>query len=75
MSSDSGDSEIRAIEQVIGALEPLDEDARERVLEYAFKRLGIDGIDKPRAQQAPIAPQAAPPSPPITGAKRHKGSP
>jgi hypothetical protein len=64
MSSDSGDSEIRAIEQVIGALEPLDEDARERVLEYAFKRLGIDGIDKPLAQPAPTASPAAPPSPP-----------
>lgn len=67
MSSDSGDSEIRAIEQVISALEPLEEDARERVLEYAFKRLGIDAIDKPPAQLAPIAPQTAPPSPPTIG--------
>jgi hypothetical protein len=41
MSSTSGDAEIRAIEQVIEALEPLENSARERVLEYAFKRLGI----------------------------------
>jgi hypothetical protein len=67
MSSDSGDAEIRAIEQVIGALDPLDADARERVLEYAFKRLGIDGMDGPQVQPNPIIPQVAPPSPILTG--------
>jgi hypothetical protein len=44
MSASTGDAEIGAIEQVIGALEPLDDQARSRVLEYAFKRLGIDEI-------------------------------
>jgi hypothetical protein len=67
MSSDSGDAEIRAIEQVIGALDPLDADARERVLEYAFKRLGIDGMDRPQVQPNPIIPQVAPPSPILPG--------
>lgn len=59
MPSDSGDSEIRAIEQVIGALEPLESDARTRVLDYAFKRLGIDE-SQPALQ--PLVPEPEPPS-------------
>jgi hypothetical protein len=45
MASDTGDAEIRSLEQVIEALEPLDAAARSRVLDYAFKRLGINGIE------------------------------
>lgn len=35
------DEELAAITQVIGALEPLDELARSRVLDYVFRRLGL----------------------------------
>ena len=35
------DPEIRAIEAVVEVLEPLDPEARERVIEYTFRRLGI----------------------------------
>jgi hypothetical protein len=35
------DSEITALETVIQALEPLSDDARGRVLEYTFRRLGM----------------------------------
>ena len=41
MSEPSGDAELQAIQQLISALEPLDRDARTRVLEYVFGRLGI----------------------------------
>jgi hypothetical protein len=64
MPSTSGDSEIQAIEQVIGALDPLDADARTRVLEYAFKRLGINGFDLPTATPAPdLTPSTQTPAP------------
>ncbi|MFL5872740.1 MAG: hypothetical protein ACJ75T_04570 [Solirubrobacterales bacterium] len=56
----SGDTEIAAIEQVIEALDPLDDDARSRVLEYAFKRLGIVET----ATQPSAAPESAVPDPP-----------
>lgn len=39
--SKGGDDELSAITQVIGALEPLDELARSRVLDYVFRRLGL----------------------------------
>src|SRR4051794_6400136 len=42
MPSDTGrDAEISAIEALIGALEPLDDAARARVLEYTLRRLGM----------------------------------
>lgn len=37
----NGDVELGAIQNVIAALEPLEPDARSRVLEYVFKRLKI----------------------------------
>jgi hypothetical protein len=61
MSSTSGDAEIRAIEQVIQALDPLESDARDRVLDYAFKRLGIA---EPNPSPAPTRALAEEPSPP-----------
>lgn len=62
MSSTSGDAEIRAIEQVIQALDPLENDARDRVLDYAFKRLGIAQPDLSPVPAKPLAEEPAPPS-------------
>ncbi len=42
------DSELQAIQHVISSLESLDAQARGRVLDYVFKRLGLSG---PMAQQ------------------------
>src|SRR5690242_1256699 len=36
-----GDAEIRALEAVFAALNPLDDEARSRVLDYTLKRLGM----------------------------------
>lgn len=71
MSSTAGDAEIQAIEQVIAALEPLDQEARARVLDYTFKRLGIAEapfqVDSPSAlppSQSPAPePIVSPPGP------------
>lgn len=52
------DSELAAIEKVIGALAPLDSDARTRVMAYAFDRLRMNPI--------PVAPTAAASHPAIT---------
>jgi hypothetical protein len=68
MPSSSGDAEIGAIEQVIKALDPLDTDARTRVLDYAFKRLGIEGLDSSSGQQRPLesqTPDLRDPPPPL----------
>jgi hypothetical protein len=61
MPSTSGDTEIGAIEQVIHALEPLDDAARERVLDYAFKRLGITESASLSAPEKPLEPNISPP--------------
>lgn len=61
MSSSSGDAEIRAIEQVIQALDPLESDARDRVLDYAFKRLGIAGMNPSPAPPRALAEKPSPP--------------
>jgi hypothetical protein len=66
MSSVAGDAEIQAIEQVIGALDPLDQEARARVLDYTFKRLGME--ERPSAQLSEPSPAPvsdAPTSEPI----------
>lgn len=59
MPSSSGDAEIGAIEQVIKALDPLDADARTRVLDYAFKRLGIEGLESSPSLPRPLESQTA----------------
>lgn len=41
MSDTKDDQELRAIQQVIGALSDLDSEARARVINYVFQRLGI----------------------------------
>ena len=38
----SSDSELEAIQKLISALEPLNDDARRRVIQYVFGRLGLD---------------------------------
>lgn len=43
MTNGSPDVELHAIQQLIAALEPLDEEARSRVVGYVFGRLGISG--------------------------------
>jgi hypothetical protein len=53
-----GDAEIRALEAVFDALQPLDDEARSRVVEYTLKRLGMrelpSGADSPAG--APVTP-------------------
>jgi hypothetical protein len=41
MPQANDDAEIRALQALIDALQPLDDDARSRVLEYTLKRLGM----------------------------------
>jgi hypothetical protein len=41
MSETKDDQELRAIQQVIAALSDLDSEARARVINYVFQRLGI----------------------------------
>ena len=43
MTERSPDVELHAIQQLIAVLEPLDEEARSRVVGYVFGRLGISG--------------------------------
>lgn len=47
----SEDSELNAIQQLLSALEPLDTDARGRVIDYVFQRLDI-------GRPGPVAPPA-----------------
>jgi hypothetical protein len=41
MPQTNADAEIRALQAVIEALEPLDDEARSRVLNYTLRRLGM----------------------------------
>lgn len=43
MSDRTADIELQAIQQMIAALDPLDAEARTRVVDYVFGRLGIAG--------------------------------
>jgi hypothetical protein len=57
------DPELKAMQAVLDALEPLDKEAQDRVIEYAFTRLGISSVDRgasgippepaPRVEPAP----------------------
>ena len=62
------DAEIHAIQAVIDALEPLDDDARGRVLEYTLRRLGMRDLPPPVTStptlREPITDTAPPPSSP-----------
>src|SRR5882724_4308110 len=41
MSTNNPDAELTAIQQVLAALEALESDARQRVIDYVFQRLGV----------------------------------
>ena len=54
------DSEIRALQLLIEALEPLDDEARNRVLDYTLKRLGMRDL----SMASSVPPSRAEPSSP-----------
>jgi hypothetical protein len=58
------DAEITALEALIAALEPLDDAARARVLEYTLRRLGMHEVPVPLAgtESAVQTPQVLPPT-------------
>ena len=65
MSDQNPDPELKAIEQVIQALGSLQQDARERVVNYVFQRLGFstpNAFAPPSFEQIPPAPAATLPS-------------
>ena len=43
----SEDTELQAIQQLLSALEPLESDARSRVLDYVFQRLDLGPCTSP----------------------------
>jgi hypothetical protein len=45
----SEDAELQAIDKLLSALEPLDPEARDRVIDYVFQRLNV----KPRVLASP----------------------
>lgn len=53
MSDQNIDSELKAIQTLLSTLEPLDKDARKRVIEYVFQRLEIN-IKSPLIKQPSI---------------------
>src|SRR5262249_35881747 len=55
------------IEQVFGALEALEPEARDRVIQYAFNRLGIAGTDQSSRQSSIVEPSTSPPTPAVDG--------
>lgn len=65
MAQANTDAEIQALQVVIDALEPLDDDARSRVLDYTLKRLGMREISIASSLASPHA-EAGPPAEPET---------
>lgn len=57
MPQANGDAEIRALQVVIDALQPLDDDARSRVVEYTLKRLGMHDLSASSAAATPSMPE------------------
>lgn len=61
------DAEITAIQTILGALTPLKTEARARVIEYAFRRLGISAspgiLEQPSVPRATAADQPIAPGP------------
>ncbi len=53
MSDQNIDSELKAIQTLLSTLEPLDKDARKRVIDYVFQRLEIN-IKSPLVKQSSI---------------------
>jgi hypothetical protein len=61
MSEQNTDPELQAMQQVIKALESLENDARTRVLTYVFQRLGLS-LATPTPVPAPIEPRTPAPA-------------
>jgi hypothetical protein len=59
------DAEIRALQALIEALQPLDDDARSRVLEYTLKRLGMRELSTSSTLAEQPEPSPPTPEPPI----------
>jgi hypothetical protein len=57
------DEVVKAISTVMDALSPLDPEAREHVLEFVVKRLGMATLKPPAAPAAPVIPGHTPPPP------------
>jgi hypothetical protein len=55
MSGGNADAEIRALQVVFDALEPLDAAARSRVLDYTLKRLGMHDVSSLVGAASPAA--------------------
>jgi hypothetical protein len=64
MPQQNADAEIRALQVVIDALEPLDDDARSRVIDYTLKRLGIRELSTASPVLIPPADASASEAPP-----------
>jgi hypothetical protein len=54
MPQTNADAEIGALQVVIDALEPLDDDARSRVLDYTMKRLGMRDLSTASSVTTPL---------------------
>lgn len=59
MPQTSTDAEIRALQVVIEALDPLDDEARSRILDYTVKRLGMRELSM-RSSLSGLSPEQAP---------------
>lgn len=57
------DPELQAMQSIIGALDPLDDEARQRVIDYAFTRLGLTRKEPEESIPDPQAVEEAPPRP------------
>jgi hypothetical protein len=57
MPQANADAEIKALQVLIEALEPLDDDARSRVLEYTLRRLGMRDLSTSAAASVAATPE------------------
>jgi hypothetical protein len=69
MSELSIDPELNAIQTIIASLEPLDTEARQRVVSYVFQRLRLSLDSQPPQASNPILPSVADISQPIITAQ------
>jgi hypothetical protein len=84
MAAQGADSEVKAIEKVIAALSPLDDESRGRVLQYVLSRFGesarvqtsapaaSQGLPTPVVDVTPEEPPVAPPGTDIRSLKDQK---
>lgn len=66
MTQAEQDAELQAIQQILAALDPLDDESRDRVITYVFQRLGIHNMHRAAAPGSmapaePYEPNEAPP--------------